>query len=96
MADQTIQTPHDHQHRKDGRVDEEHEQDLKYSHMLAKETEEISQQYFMSVNFVGTMVSMSLSVVATYFGFAVPAGVVSFINEDIGDEPTTLFFTNLC
>jgi len=65
-------------------VDADYVEDLQYSHMLAKEKDEISPEYFRSTIFIGTMVSMSLTVVSSYFGFAVPASVITFINEDIG------------
>lgn len=59
-------------------------EDLQHSQELAKDKNEISAGYFKSVIFIGTMVSMSITVVSSYFGFAVPASIITFINEDIG------------
>lgn len=66
------------------RDDAEHREDVQFALLLAKEMDELPPGYFTSVPFVGTMVSMSLTVVSAYFGFAVPASVLTFINMDIG------------
>lgn len=66
------------------RDDEEHREDVQFALLLAKEMDELPPGYFTSVPFVGTMVSMSLTVVSSYFGFAVPASVLTYINMDIG------------
>lgn len=65
-------------------IDQGREDDHMYSQMLADKAAEVPQQYFFSAQYILTMISMSLVVVSTYFGFAVPASVVPFINADIG------------
>lgn len=73
------------------KIDQAREDDHMYSQILAKKAAEVPQQYFFSAQYILTMISMSLVVVSTYFGFAVPASVVTFINADIGKslEATT-------
>lgn len=66
------------------RDDTEHREDVKFAGLLATDLEDLPAAYFTSVPFVGTMISMSLTVVSSYFGFAVPASVLTFINRDIG------------
>jgi hypothetical protein len=75
------------------RDDAGHQEDVKYSHLLAKNVDEsdIPLGYFRSVRFIGTMVSMSLTVISSYFGFAVPANVLTYINLDIGMIISNLF-----
>lgn len=69
------------------RFDRDKEEDHIYSQILAKDTADVPAGYFLSANYIMTMISMSLTVVSTYFGFAVPGSVVSFINADIGNAP---------
>ncbi|CZR68169.1 related to trichothecene efflux pump [Phialocephala subalpina] len=75
------------------RDDTGHQEDVKYSHLLAKEESDIPSGYFRSVRFLGTMISMSLTVVSSYFGFAVPASVLTYINLDIGPSENSSLFT---
>lgn len=87
MASQDLSTHH-HLHHIDiaprYRDDEGHQEDVKFATLLAAEEKDIESNYFKSTRFIGTMVSMSLTVVSSYFGFAVPASVLTFINIDIG------------
>lgn len=66
------------------KFDKGREDDHMYSQILAQQAAEAPKEYFFSFHYILTMVSMSLVVVSTYFGFAVPASVVTFINTDIG------------
>jgi hypothetical protein len=66
------------------RDDTGHQEDIKYAHLLARDESDIPPGYFRSIRFLGTMISMSLTVVSSYFGFAVPASVLTYINLDIG------------
>ncbi|PMD49988.1 trichothecene efflux pump [Hyaloscypha bicolor E] len=74
------------------RDDTGHQEDVKYAHLLAKEESDIPPGYFRSVRFLGTMISMSLTVVSSYFGFAVPASVLTYINLDIGPSQNASLF----
>ncbi|KAH0847595.1 hypothetical protein FOPE_00742 [Fonsecaea pedrosoi] len=75
------------------RHDEEYQEDIRIANLLAKEVEELPREYFTSIPLVGTMVSMSLTVVSSYFGFAVPASVLTFINLDIGPSNDMSLFS---
>jgi hypothetical protein len=66
------------------RDDYGHEEDIKYAKLLASDLKDTPPKYFMSVRFIGTIASLTLTVLSAYFGFAVPASVFSFINEDLG------------
>lgn len=70
--------------RPKNRDDTEHHEDVRFAELLAKDADKLPPGYFTSLPFLGTMVSMSLTVVSSYFGFAVPASVLTFINLDIG------------
>lgn len=72
-------------------IDRQHEEDHMYSQNLARETADVPMEYFLGANYVLTMISMSLVVVSAYFGFAVPASVVTFINADIGTSNKHIF-----
>lgn len=72
-------------------ADRQHEEDHIYSQILARETTDVPMEYFLGANYVLTMVLMSLVVVSAYFGFAVPASVVMFINADIGTSSKHIF-----
>ncbi|OAL40510.1 hypothetical protein AYO20_00246 [Fonsecaea nubica] len=80
-----MHTPrHSLEFEKRNHTEQGREEDHMYSQRLAEAAGKMPQQYFISPNYILTMISMSLVVVSTYFGFAVPASVVTFINADIG------------
>lgn len=72
-------------------VDAELIEDIQHSQMLAKSSKDIDERYFRSPLFIGTLVSLSLTVVSSYFGFAVPASVITLINADIGQRTIFVF-----
>ncbi|KAJ9640795.1 hypothetical protein H2204_003084 [Knufia peltigerae] len=74
------------------KFDKGREDDHMYSQILAQQAAEAPKEYFFSFHYILTMVSMSLVVVSTYFGFAVPASVVTFINTDIGPSDNASLF----
>lgn len=49
--------------------------------------EELPPGYFRSANFVCTVIALCLGQICCYFGFVLPANVLSIINEDIGPDP---------
>ncbi|KAH0842493.1 hypothetical protein FOPE_07240 [Fonsecaea pedrosoi] len=75
------------------RHDHEHEEDVEYSRRLAKDVSEVDPRYFRSARYIGSLVGISLTTMSCYFGFAVPASVLTFINEDIGPSPNASLFS---
>ena len=69
------------------------EEDKLRSVMLATDHEALGRQYFFSPKFVGSILALSLSVTATYWGFSPPAAILTFINEDIGPSPNSSLFS---
>lgn len=67
------------------RDDEGHQEDVKIAKLLANDQSDMPKGYFTSFRYLGVMFSMSLTVTSAYFGFAVPASVLTFINQDIGE-----------
>ncbi|KAK4941407.1 hypothetical protein LTR10_018676 [Elasticomyces elasticus] len=43
--------------------------------------------YYRSWQFVGTVVALCLGQICCYFGFVLPANVLSIINDDVGPDP---------
>lgn len=81
-------------HHGGARHDHEHEEDVECSRRLAKDVSEVDPRYFRSARYIGSLVGISLTTMSCYFGFAVPASVLTFINEDIGMLPSCNF--DLC
>ena len=68
---------HDH-------VDEAHFEDINRAAALSSDVSELGLKYFLKINTIGGLASLSLAVVATFWGFSPPAAVLTFINADIG------------
>ena len=43
--------------------------------------------YYRSFSFLGTVLALCLGQICCYFGFVLPANVLTLINEDIGPDP---------
>ncbi|KIW44763.1 uncharacterized protein PV06_03211 [Exophiala oligosperma] len=80
-------------HHGGARHDHEHEEDVECSRRLAKDVSEVDPRYFRSARYIGSLVGISLTTMSCYFGFAVPASVLTFINEDIGPSPNASLFS---
>ncbi|OQV06491.1 hypothetical protein CLAIMM_11048 [Cladophialophora immunda] len=67
--------------------------DFKYSEALSTDASKVRSGYFMSPSLIGALVSISLSTVASYWGFSPAAAVISVINADIGPSSTSSLFS---
>lgn len=59
--------------------------DIKNSDALATEQQELEAGYFLSARLVFSVLGVSLSTLATYWGFSPAAAVLTTINADIGE-----------
>jgi hypothetical protein len=74
-------------------------EDVQISASLARETEEISEQYFWSPALIATIFSASISCMASIWAFSLAAGIITFIAQDIGNlvfKSSYHLFPNLC
>jgi hypothetical protein len=67
--------------------------DYQLSNALAREKEDLQSGYFWRLPIVGSIMSVSIAVVATYWGFSPPAAILTYINADLGMNPS--LFGNL-
>ena len=58
--------------------------DIRHSNALTTDTKEVKQGYFLSIQLIGALASISLSTTASYWGFSPAAAVIANINADIG------------
>ncbi|CAK7234211.1 hypothetical protein SBRCBS47491_008870 [Sporothrix bragantina] len=49
--------------------------------------DDLPKGYYRSMSFIGTMLALCLGQSSCYFGFVMPANVLTIINEDIGPNP---------
>ncbi|KKY26999.1 putative trichothecene efflux pump [Phaeomoniella chlamydospora] len=67
--------------------------DIKNSDALATEQQELEAGYFLSARLVFSVLGVSLSTLATYWGFSPAAAVLTTINADIGPTDNDTLFS---
>ncbi|KAL2421666.1 Trichothecene efflux pump TRI12 [Exophiala dermatitidis] len=67
--------------------------DFKYSEALSTDASKVRSGYFISPSLIGALASISLSTVASYWGFSPAAAVITVINADIGPSSTSSLFS---
>ena len=75
------------------RATSEELEDIKYSDALATDARDVEEGYFLSPRLIGAMSGISLSTVASYWGFSPAAAVITEINADIGPSPNASLFS---
>ncbi|KAL4894250.1 fungal trichothecene efflux pump [Aspergillus ambiguus] len=53
----------------------------------------LPNNYYRSLNFIGTIVALCLGSISNYLGYVLPANVLTFINQDIGPSPNITWVT---
>lgn len=48
---------------------------------------DLPKGYYLSKNFIGTLLGLCLGQTSCYFGFIMPANVLTIINDDLGPDP---------
>lgn len=66
-------------------TDEAGKEDIRRAAALGIETD-LGVRYFLNVNLLGGLASISLSVCACVWGFSPPAAILTFIAQDIGQS----------
>jgi len=74
-------------------VDVLHLEDLQHSAELSTDIEHVEKGYFSGVALIGGLMSISISVTATFWAFIPATSVIVFINEDIGPSPNASQFS---
>ena len=72
------------------RAGEEELADIRHSRALTTDVREVKEGYFLSLQLIGALASISLSTTASYWGFSPAAAVIADINADIGMTIYTL------
>jgi hypothetical protein len=71
---------------------EEELADIRHSAALATDSKKVKEGYFLSLQLIGALCSISLSTTASYWGFSPAAAIITNINEDIGPSPNASLF----
>ncbi|KAI5357134.1 putative major facilitator transporter Str1/Tri12, major facilitator superfamily [Septoria linicola] len=66
---------------------------IRQSEALATDASQVRQGYFTSWPLIGAIASISLSTVASYWGFSPAAAVITVINRDIGPSANASLFS---